>query len=506
MQLSGNNIEKIKQHESLALPSKEMLSLPERVIQFGTGVLLRGLPDYFIDKANRQGIFNGRIVVVKSTAHGDTTAFSEQDCLYTLCVKGIEKGRPVDERIIISSISRVLTANEEWDEVLSCARNSEIQIVISNTTEVGITLVMEDIGQSPPSSFPAKLLAYLHERYKTFNGSVESGMVIVPTELIPNNGAKLFSILLQLAEFNSLESGFIDWLYSCNHFCDSLVDRIVPGRLTSAMQQQEERELGYTDKLMIMAESFRLWAIESSNRHVRELLSFAHADEGVVIADDITKFRELKLRLLNGTHSFCCGIALLAGYQTVKEAMEEEEFSTFVSELMKQEIIPAVVGEKVTEQEAIEFAGMVLDRFRNPFLEHKWVDISVQYTSKMRMRNVQLVQQYVSRIGIVPKLMSLGFAGYLLLMKTERENEKFIAHVKGNKFSINDDKAGYFSEKWAMNGKFAETVLADAEIWGTSLAAIPGFTESVVRNIDVVQRLGAKDAIRQQALSKSKTG
>ncbi|MBK5271013.1 MAG: altronate oxidoreductase, partial [Bacteroidia bacterium] len=209
MQLSKENLKKINPQPDLSIPEEKIFELPEKVLQFGTGVLLRGLPDYFIDKANKQGIFNGRVVLVKSTAKGSTDAFEEQDGLYTLCVKGIEEDRKINETIINAAISRVLSANSDWKEILKCAHNPEMKIVISNTTEVGIVLTDDHITSSPPNSFPGKLLAFLYERYKAFKGSEESGMVIVPTELITDNGGKLRSIILQLAQQNKLESNFI---------------------------------------------------------------------------------------------------------------------------------------------------------------------------------------------------------------------------------------------------------------------------------------------------------
>ena len=144
MQLSKKNIRSIKSRPGLVIPDEKLFSLPEKVLQFGTGVLLRGLPDYFIDKANRQNIFNGRIVIVKSTGNGGTDIFDHQDGLYTLCVRGIENGKTVEENIIHSCVSRVLSASSQWHEVLQCAANPEMQIIISNTTEVGIVLDIDD--------------------------------------------------------------------------------------------------------------------------------------------------------------------------------------------------------------------------------------------------------------------------------------------------------------------------------------------------------------------------
>ena len=339
MRLSKKMLKEISLEKGLIIPDEKLFTLPEKVLQFGTGVLLRGLPDYFIDKANRKGIFNGRIVIVKSTSNGGTDAFAEQDGLYTICVKGIEDNKKSEETIINASVSRVLTAAEEWSEILACARNKEMKIIISNTTEVGIVLTDDDIHSSPPSSFPGKLLAFLYERYKAFNGTEESGMVIVPTELIIDNGSKLRSIVLELATKNKLDNNFIEWIKRANHFCNSLVDRIVPGKLPAADQKVTEEKFGYTDELMIMAEVFRLWAIESDNEKVKETLSFYKVDKGVVITPNIEKFRELKLRVLNGTHTFTCGLAWLAGFETVKEAMADEAMSSYIRRLAILEML-----------------------------------------------------------------------------------------------------------------------------------------------------------------------
>src|SRR5437762_8970899 len=182
-------------------------------------------------------------------------------------------------------------------------------------------------------------------------------MVIIPTELIPDNGNRLRSIVIELAKMNKLEDSFINWLESANHFCSSLVDRIVPGKLIEEDKINIEKKLGYKDELMIMAESFRLWAIESVNKKVKEILSFHKADEGIVITDDIEKFRELKLRLLNGTHTFSCGLACLAGFTTVKEAMSNEIMFSFIYTLAMQEIVTAIVDEKISYNEASAFAA-----------------------------------------------------------------------------------------------------------------------------------------------------
>lgn len=398
-----------------------LFALPEKVLQFGTGVLLRGLPDYFIDKANKQGLFNGRIVVVKSTDQGGTDAYAAQDGLYTLLEKGIENGLPVERTTINASISRVVSAKTEWQAVLDCAANPAIQIIISNTTEVGITLLASDANSLLPESFPGKLLHFLMERYRVFNGSMEYGLVIIPTELISDNGIKLKEIVIELAKLKGLDEAFINWVITANDFCSSLVDCIVPGKLPASEQVQFEQKVGYQDSLAIMSEPYRLWAIETANEKTAAILSFAVADGRVILAPSINKYKEIKLRLLNATHSLCCGVAILSEFLTVRDALNDKTFKDFLSSMLLDEIVPLVADGDITMEEARSFALQVVDRFSNQSIEHLWVNIAVQYTAKMQMRVVPLVDKYVKQHGKAPTLMSFGFAAFLLFMKSKND-------------------------------------------------------------------------------------
>jgi tagaturonate reductase len=482
--------------ENIIVPQEELFRLPEKVLQFGTGVLLRGLPDYFIDKANRQGIFGGRIVVVKSTSHGDTSAFDKQDCLYTLCIRGLQNGEKADENIINSSISRVLTATDEWEQVLECAHNAQMQIIISNTTEVGIQLVHDDVRHHPPKSFPGKLLSFLYERFKAFGGSEHSGMVIVPTELIPENGTKLQAIVLELAHLNGLEDSFIEWLECCNHFCNSLVDRIVPGKPEASEQAPIENMLGYKDGLLTMSEVYRLWAIEG-DEHVKEILSFAQADEGVVIESNIDIFRELKLRMLNGTHTLSCGLAFLAGCETVKIAMDDELVSAYITDVMQTEIAPSIPY-KVDVATAQSFGSKVLDRFRNPHIQHQWINITMNYSSKMKLRCIPVLLNHYDKNESVPELFTLGFAAYLYFMKgVSVKDGKYYGDLNGSPYLIQDELAETFYKRWAelTTKTLVQEVLMDNAYWGSDLHALPGFAEAVTEKLDMIMHSGIKKTI-----------
>lgn len=482
--------------DKVVIPDEALFDLPEKVLQFGTGVFLRGLPDYFIDKANRQGVFNGRIVVVKSTPQGDAAAFKKQDGLYTLCVRDQVNGERIEENIINSSISRVLDANTEWRQVLDCAHNSNIQIIVSNTTEVGIKLVQEDILRHPPVSFPGKLLAFLYERFQAFSGSDRSGLVIIPTELIPNNGNRLESIVLELAHLNGLEDNFIEWLENHNHFCNSIVDRIVAGKSGTEVQESLEQGLGYTDRLAIVSEAYKLWAIEG-NEQVKACLSFAQADDGVIIAPNIDLYKELKLRLLNGTHTLSCGLAFLAGHETVAAAMDDDHFSHFLSHLMLEETAPAIPY-PVNREDALAFGGKVLERFRNPYIQHRWIHITLQYSSKMKMRCIPVLLNHYQQEETVPELFALGFAAYLYFMKSlKQEDGKFYGELNGKAYLILDDQAEVYHRRWSTLSveELVGEALRDKSFWGADLYTLPGIREAVTEKLNTIIHLGAREAI-----------
>lgn len=458
---------------------------PEKVLQFGTGVLLRGLPDYFIEKANRQGLFGGSILVVKSTAGGGVDPFPVQDNRYTIHINGQEQGQPVSETLVVSAISRVVSAQDGWDRILEAAASPDLQLVVSNTTEVGIVLDETDaVTATPPRSFPGKLTACLYRRYEAFGGDPSKGLVILPTELIDKNGDQLRAIVLRLAQLNNLPAAFITWLQAANTFCNTLVDRIVPGRLTGADRGRAEAELGYRDELAIMAEPFRLWAIEVPDERVKSMLSFAAADSGVVLAPDITRFKELKLRLLNGTHTFSCALALLGGWQTVKEAMQDADFSRYVRNLMNREIIPSLSATGIDAAEAQPFADSVIDRFANPFLDHRWESISLNYTSKMEMRNVATIGRYATTVNSAPPAhMALGFAAYLLLLRDRGLNDPFAAAIR---------------DAWKLNGvaEVVDAALGQHTTWKADLGANQTFADAVKQWLSQLMGAGVQETLK----------
>lgn len=463
----------------LELPTGEMLNLPERAVQFGTGALLRGFVEHFIDVANERGLFDGRIVVVSSTGSGRDAALLEQEGLYTLVVRGVEDGATVDRRRVISSISHALSARDEWGEVLACARSPELQLVFSNTTEVGITLDEGDDPElAPPRSFPGKLTRFLYERARAFGFDRARGVVVIPCELIERNGERLREIVLALAGRWKLGAEFVRWVEGSVPFCNTLVDRIVPGAPDAETAAALREELGYDDRMTTVCEPYRLFAIEARGA-TREQLRFTAADPGIVVADDIAPYRERKVRLLNGAHTASVSLALLEGCETVREALEDERVGSFVREVLLEEILPTVDAPG-----AAEFARAVLDRFRNPYIRHALFDITLQGTMKLRVRVVPSIVRYGERFGRAPRLLARGFAAFLLFQRGDLQRARREAGLPVPA----DDQAEPLRALW-RNGVTDATIVAraacaDAELWGTDLTRVPGFADAVASALD----------------------
>lgn len=484
----------LQARRDLAVPAPELLELPEKAVQFGTGAFLRGFVDFFLDAANRAGRFGGRVVMVGSTGSGRDQTVNDQDGLFTLSVQGIADGAPRREHRVVGSVSRALSAADEWPAVLACARAPELELVFSNTTEVGIALDEEDrADMEPPRSFPGKLTRFLYERARAFQFDPARGVVVLPCELIEDNGDRLRGIVLALAERWGLGDEFARWIRESVPFCNTLVDRIVPGAPTGAQREEIVAELGYEDALLTACEPYRLFAIQAEGP-VRERLGFAAADPGVVLTGDVGPFRERKVRLLNGAHTVTVSAALLAGCATVREAVEHESVGRLLRRALFEEIAPFVEAPG-----ADRFAREVLDRFANPYVQHALWDITLQATMKMRVRVVPSILQYAAGTGRVPESLAFGFAAYLRFMRGDLQAARREAGLPVPA----DDQGERIRGLWsalpeaspAALRALARAACADADTWGADLSAVPGFADAVADALERVHREGVPAAL-----------
>lgn len=475
-------------HAQIVGPTPEMLALPEKVVQFGTGAFLRGFVDFFLDEANRRGELGGRAVAIGSTASGRDAALNEQDGLYTLLVEGLENGAEHRECRIIASVSRALSAQRDWDAVLSLACNPALELVFSNTTEVGIAIDDDDtLDAAPPPSFPAKLTRFLLERGRAFQFADRAGLVVLPCELIERNGDRLRELVLALAGRWRVETAFAAWLDRAVPFCNTLVDRIVPGAPNEAQRAALSAVLPCQDELAIVAEPYRLFAIEAPPP-ARSRLRFTEVDSGIVVTDDVTPYRERKVRILNGGHTLIAAIGLLMGCETVREAVEHELLGAYLRTVLFDEIVPSL-----TVPNGDQFARDVLNRFANPLLRHALRDITLQQTAKLRVRVVPSIVRQTERSGSVPASLAFGFAAYLLFVRESLGSLRVGTDLDGERVRALWRGAAGSGE--ASLRRVVLEVCADTTLWQTDLGQLPGFAEVVAEDLVRMTRLGVAPAL-----------
>jgi tagaturonate reductase len=480
---------------SVQLPTAAMLALPERAVQFGTGALLRGLVDFFIDEANARGQFNGRVVAIGSTGSGRDRVFDAQDGLYTLVARGLIHGTPTQEIRVIGSVSRALSAADDWDAVLACARQPDLGVIFSNTTEVGIAIDAGDVpDDGAPRSFPAKLTRFLYERARAFDYDPARGVVVVPCELLENNGAQLRALVTTLADRWSLDARFTSWLDACVPFANTLVDRIVPGAPTRDDSARLTAILGYDDALLTTAEHFRQLVIEGDDA-LAARLGFCDADAGIIVGRDVEPYRQRKVGLLNGTHTLAVTTALLCGCSTVRDAMTHHLVGPFIRRAILQDIVPAL-----TVPEALPFAESVLQRFANPYIQHALVDITLQGTTKFRVRLVPTMVQAAAMHGRVPATLVFGFAAHLLYLRGDLQQARRAAGLNVPPDAMGAQVEALWREIAPVAGTpalrmFVDRVLHTEALWGPHLATVPAFAESVLVQLDRLMTVGADAAL-----------
>ena len=476
------------------------------MLQFGTGMLLRALVAAAVDAANRVGAFTGRIVVVQSTPHGNARALHTQDALFTLVERGLQDGTPVERTRLIGAVARALVADTEWEAVRAAVTQPELQVIVSNVTEAGFRLDddLATIGAgSAPASFPAKLTDVLHARFARLRDGPP--LFVIPTELVPDNGPRLAAMVDHLAMRAVRGDEFRRWLSRRVRFCSSLVDRITTGMPPASVRAALESRLGYTDALITVAEPYSFWAIEGDPAALRAAFPIDISPEAVVFTPDIGSYQERKLRLLNGSHTALAPLALLAGVRTVREAAEHPRLGPFLRRLLFEELVP---GTALPPAAAEAFATSVVDRFRNPWLEHEWRVIATNQTTKMRVRVAPAIVGFTAKRHCAPAALALACAAHLRYLRPIREQSGAEAEGwwRGVTYPIVDADLPLVTRHWqAVDAdrapgpvprdrleRLAVSALADATLWGSSLAHLPGFLEATTRSLVALERDGVE--------------
>jgi len=363
------------------------MQLPEAVFQFGTGKFLRCFADLFIHEANQTTRPVGRIAVLQSTGTARAKTFHRQGGRYHAAIRGLERGRRIDRTVEVCSVSRALTAAEDWEEVLALGRCESLQAIVSNTTEAGYALEPGDLpDHRPPQSFPAKLLLLLQARYE----SGGRGVAVLPCELLENNAERLIGLVLDQARSWDLSEDFMSWLREECSWHNTLVDRIVSA-------PKDDDPLAAADPLFAVAEPFAQWLIEGSPP-VPGLVEHP----AVQLVEQIAPYHLRKVRILNGAHTALVAKAIPLGITTVREAVSDAEIGRWLNTLLFEEIVPVLEGR--TDDPA-QFARDTLERFANPFLEHRLADIALHHEVKVKTRLAPTYEEFQRQFGRVPGLL-----------------------------------------------------------------------------------------------------
>ncbi len=457
--------------------NRQNLSIPTRpikVLQFGEGNFLRGFVDWIVDVMNEKTNFNGDVHIIQPLPQGLGDMLNKQDGLYHVRMEGIQAGNTVQETRLITCVRGVTNPFEDYDGYLELGENPALEFIISNTTEAGIAFDEQDKSfDSLPNTFPGKLAALLYHRYTLFDGDPTKGLIIIPCELIDKNGAQLKNAILNYIALWDLPSDFKTWIQTHNTFCNTLVDRIVPGYPKDTIGEIQQ-EIGFEDKLVVMTEPFHLWVIEGPAQ-LGSLFPASEAELQVKFVPDQSPYRTRKVRILNGAHTAMVPVAYLKGIRTVRDAVEHEEMGEIIKKTIYKEIIPTL---DLPQEELEKFANDVLDRFRNPFIHHELLAISLNSISKFKVRVLPSLLEYQNRFGTWPKHLIQAFAALILFYKGK---------VMDEPIPLNDDAPviAFFEEIW-RKGDLDHAVTATLEktdFWNEDLSKRAGLKEAILNAI-----------------------
>ncbi|MGN1414702.1 MAG: tagaturonate reductase [Anaerovoracaceae bacterium] len=474
--------------EPLSKKITEKPSRPIRVLQFGEGNFLRAFTDSFIQTLNDSCGFHGSVAVIKPTDRGDLRRFTEQDCLYTVVLRGILNGETVEQVQVVDSIEEVTSPYTDFDTFLSYGRLDTLKLIISNTTEAGIVFSETDrLEDRPAASFPGKLTQLLYERFRWFAGDPQKGVILLPVELIEQNGDVLKDCVLRLARKWDLPSEFLQWLETACIFSNTLVDRIVSG-FPGSDAESFFQKLGYTDQLLTVAEPFGLWVIEADSSVRQEIFPDCESVP-VLFTENQKPYKERKVRILNGAHTSFAMLAWLCGMDYVREAMHDASVGEFIHRVLFREVIPSL---SMPESELVDFAKAVLERFENPFVNHALLSISLNSVSKWRTRCLPSLIAYVENFGSLPQCLTFSLAALLKFYKSARRESD------GTSCTVNDEAAvlDFFIRRGnADNASLVSDYLAATDFHGMDLCTIPGLKDAVTEHLNEMDRNGVRAAL-----------
>ncbi len=460
---------------------------PSKVLLFGGGNFLRAFIAYFIDVYNEKANQNLGITVVKVTPKGDYQTLKEQDGLYHVYTKGIQAGQLINEYRLIRSVSEIIHAYQEWAAFLKTAEDPTIQFLFSNTTESGLVLSMEDRFEDQPAvSFPAKLTQWLYHRFQYFAGDNQAACYILPCELIENNGSVLQAMVMECANKWQLPQAFQTWIEAYMVFCNTLVDRIVPG-IPEQDKASTWAQIGYQDQWITAGEPYHLFVIEKSKELAKDL-PLHKVGLNVIFTEDLKQYREQKVRLLNGAHTALVPIGYLLGLRLVRDTIDDALTYQYLQQLFHKEIIPLI---DLPQAQVATYAASIIDRFGNPFIDHQLLSIALNSCSKFKVRLLPSLVDYSQKYGAAPPLISFALASLIQMYQGTWQGEP--VPLKDDPVII--EQLRHFWEESSSFEGLIHLILA-MDFWDYDLASLPGLKENLVNFLKQIEDQGVRATLQ----------
>ena len=499
MQLNRRTLASIQRSSTVAVGSPT--DGPERVLQFGEGNFLRSFVDWMINAMNGRRLFDGRVVVVQPIEKGLVDVLNGQDGLYTLILRGLQSGKIVERREIITAISRGIHPYRNWEAFLATAAQPHLRFVVSNTTEAGIAYVEEPRAGRQVSDVVSR------QGHRAPGGAVFSiwaaiaakGLVFLPCELIDKNGEQLRSCVLRHAAAWELSQGFVHWVSAHNRFLNTLVDRIVPGYPHDEIPTLTA-ELGYEDRLLTTGEIFHVWVIEG-NAAIAKELPLTDAGLNVIWTSDLQPFRTRKVRILNGAHTMIALAAYLAGLDTVRQCVEDPVFGAYLRRGIFDEILPLL---PLPAEETRIFAGDVMERLANPFIKHNLISIALNSVSKYRVRVLPSLLEYRASRHRLPPILTFSLAALLAFYRgTDIHDGALMGRRTDGPYTVKDDAPVLeaFRDQWRAFERHRDVhalcraILGRTDFWGEDLSSLADLVSGVSTGLSRILDVGVREAV-----------
>ena len=419
-----------------------------------------------------------------------------QDGLYSL-VEQDASGNPIK---IIGAVKEVLFAPEDPGTVLKIMASPDTRVVSLTVTEKGychdpasgrLNFQHPDIQYDLKSpSQPASAIGFLVQALSLRRDSGIKAFTVLSCDNLPENGKTLQKLVLEFA--NRRDPDLAKWIEKEATFPCCMVDRIVPATSESDRDEISAR-LGVRDEAMVVTEPFSQWVIEDDFVNGRP----AWENVGAEMVEDVRPFEEMKLRMLNGTHSTLAYLGYLAGMEYVSEAVQQPVFESFLRNMMKEEIMPTL---KLPESVDLEqYQNALIERYQNPALKHRLWQIAMDGSQKLPQRLLGTLRDRIATETSFKRLV-LAVTGWMRYILGRDE--------KGNNIEISDPLAEVYQKISLESGMlqketpsvtsinaYVSQILSIKEIFGVDLPDNPHFRNAVTREFEKLMNQGALKSV-----------